>query len=210
MPSIDAAPAAALHDPYVGRTLFEWATVTPLPGRAGREAQTAIVDAVRAGGRDHEVELGARTATSDGDRPSLALRWASRWARRSSPSKAEMLVATRRLGFSEPLVVARALRTATGRHTRFASIDELATIASALRPLGGVLAHPTEIGSLLRTGEMVAVFCDRVARRPGTVGPVPLHLVAPAHELGLPLLPVPLAVASSKLVVGVVGARSAP
>lgn len=157
----------------------------------------AIVDAVRrrlAG--DHEVDAWGldRDVVRVID-PLLALRWAITVSGATFlPLEGPMLlVANRRLGYSEPLVVARALRTATGRHTRFASIEELAPIASALRPLGGVLAHPAEIGSLLRTGEMVAVFCDRVARQPGSVGPVPLHLVAPAHALGVPVLPVAVA-----------------
>jgi hypothetical protein len=169
------------------------------PARTGRGVKrpTAIIDAVRrrlAG--DNEVDAWGldRDVVTVLD-PLLALRWAITVSGATFlPLEGPMLlVANRRLGFSEPLVVARALRTATARYTRFASIEELAPIASALRPLGGVLAHPSEIGSLLRTGEMVAVFCDRVARRPGSVGPVPVQLVEPAHALGVPVLPVAVA-----------------
>lgn len=155
---------------------------------------TTLIDAVRrrfAG--DHEVDAWGldRDVVTVLD-PLLALRWAITMSGATFlPLEGPMLlVANRRLGLSEPLVVARALRTATGRHTRFAGIEELAPLASALRPLGGVLAHPTEIGSLLRTGEMVAVFCDRVPRRPGVVGPVPVHLVTPAHAQDVPVFPV--------------------
>lgn len=166
-------------------------------GRGVKRFPSAVIDAVRrrlAGAQEVDpwgLDPDAVTVLD----PLLALRWAITVSGATFlPLEGPMLlVANRRLGFSEPLVVARALRTATGRHTRFAAIEDLAPIASALRPLGGVLAHPSEIGSLLRTGEMVAVFCGRVPRRPGTVGPVPVELLAPAHAQGVPVLPVAVA-----------------
>ena len=103
-----------------------------------------------------------------------------------------LLVANRRFGLSEPFVLARGLRLATGRVVRMVGVPDLAPVGPALRRLGAVLARPDEVAGLLRAGEVVGVLLDRDLRRRLQAGAVPTALFAPAFELGVPVVPVAL------------------
>jgi 1-acyl-sn-glycerol-3-phosphate acyltransferase len=103
-----------------------------------------------------------------------------------------LLVANRRVGASEPFVLARGIRQATGRHVRCVGMPDVQPVGSVLRRLGGVLARPDEVGGLLRAGEVVAVFLDRQVWRAHGAGGVPPELFAPAFDLGVPVVPVAL------------------
>src|SRR5688572_26909507 len=59
-----------------------------------------------------------------------------------------LLVANRRLGLSEPFVLSRGVRLATGRHVRCVGVPDVAPVGPALRRLGGVLARPDEVAGL--------------------------------------------------------------
>lgn len=103
-----------------------------------------------------------------------------------------LLLANRRVGLSEPFVLARGLRLATGRPVRVVGAPDVAPIGPALRRLGAVLERPDEVAGLLRAGEVVAVACTRQLRGGRDVGNAPIDLLAPAVELRVPVLPVAL------------------
>ncbi len=106
------------------------------------------------------------------------------------PEGPALLVTNRRFGWSEPIVVAQAVRRVWGRSARFAGIPDIAPFGPALRRLGGVLARPDEVAGLLRAGHTVLIGCDRMPRRPERAGEVSPALVAPAVELDVPVVPV--------------------
>lgn len=103
-----------------------------------------------------------------------------------------LVVANRRAGLSEPFVLSRGVRIATGRHLRCVGVPDLAPLGPALRRLGGVLARPDEVAGLLRDGQVVGVLLDRDLRHRAHAGAVPAALFAPAFELGVPVVPVAL------------------
>lgn len=100
-----------------------------------------------------------------------------------------VLVLNRRVGLSEPFVVARGVRLATGRFVRTVATPDVAPVGPLLRRLGGVLDRPDEIRGLLRAGEIVAVASDRSLRRE-RVGPVDPGSLAPALDAAAVVLPV--------------------
>lgn len=103
-----------------------------------------------------------------------------------------LLVANRRLGWSEPFVLARGVRLATGRPVRIAGAPDVLPVGPLLRRLGGVLARPDEVAGLLRAGEVVGVLLDRSVTWSAHAGGVPTALIAPAFELGVPVIPAAL------------------
>ncbi|MEY2570359.1 MAG: hypothetical protein QOE63_709 [Acidimicrobiaceae bacterium] len=103
-----------------------------------------------------------------------------------------IVVSNRRIGCTEPFVLARGIRLATGRHVRVVGAPDLAPIGPALRRLGGVLERPDEVAGLLRAGELVGVALARSPRRRHHAGPAPAPLLAAAVVLGLPIVPVAL------------------
>ncbi len=98
---------------------------------------------------------------------------------------------SRRLSLA-PVAAAVALGQAAGRPIRFAGIPDTDPVTTALRRVGGVLAHPEEIAALLRADEVVMVWAGGgpLLRGGGRVGPVPEPMVAPAVDLVVPVLPV--------------------
>jgi hypothetical protein len=122
--------------------------------------------------------------------PLASLRWGIEVdnAERLPDDGPALVLSNRRVGISEPFVVARGLRLATGRFVRTAGVPDIA----AARRLGGVLGRPDEVAGLLRAGEVVAVPCAAVPRPGRHVGTVPVDLFAPAVELGVPVIPVAL------------------
>lgn len=103
-----------------------------------------------------------------------------------------LVVANRRFGGSEPVVLARGIRLATGRHLRCTGIPDVQPVGPALRRLGGVLARADEVAGLLRAGHVVGVMLDRDLRHRTHAGRVPEALIAPAFELDVPVLPAAL------------------
>jgi hypothetical protein len=100
-----------------------------------------------------------------------------------------LLVANRRLGWSEPFVLSRGVGVATGRHVRVAGVPDVAPLGPALRRLGGVLSRPDEVAGLLRADHVVGVFLDR-SRRRDHGGSAPADLLAAAASVGVDIVPV--------------------
>ncbi len=99
-----------------------------------------------------------------------------------------VVVFNQRFGLSEPMVVPRGVRLATGRHLRVAGVIDVAPTGTALRRLGGILADPDEVAGLLRAGEVVGLGLGRepFSGRSGDLEP---DLLAPALDAGVPVLP---------------------
>ena len=101
-----------------------------------------------------------------------------------------LLVANRRFGWSEATVVAHGLRQTVGRHPRVVGAPNIDPFGPLASRLGAVLDRPDEVAGLLRAGEVVLVLLDRDLRPRSRAGQLPVHLVAPAFALGVPVLPV--------------------
>jgi hypothetical protein len=100
-----------------------------------------------------------------------------------------VLLFTQQVGLSEPLVVPRGVRLATGRHLRVAGVIDIAPAGTVLRRLGGVLADPDEIAGLIRAGELVGLGFGRQPLHRGGTEHFDVDLLAPAVEAGVPVLP---------------------
>lgn len=100
-----------------------------------------------------------------------------------------LLIANRRLGWSEPAVVASAVARKTGRIIRPVGGIEVDPIGGLLRRLGALPARPDEIAAALRAGNLVLVPTRRepLRHRPGHL---PIELLAPAVAARVPLVPV--------------------
>ena len=98
------------------------------------------------------------------------------------PDGPAVLVHNRVLGPPETFAVVRGIGLETGRRVRFLGIPDIAPVGPFLRKLGGGLAHPAELGGLLRAGELVAIGRRRAA--------LPLSLAAVASDLSAPIVPV--------------------
>ena len=101
-----------------------------------------------------------------------------------------LLLTNRRWGLSEPFVVSRGIRLATGRFVRITGAPDLDPLGTTVRRLGAVLERPDEVAGLLRAGHLVAVPLARDVRQRGHAGAVPTDLLGPAFDLGVPVLPV--------------------
>ena len=124
--------------------------------------------------------------------PALALRWqvAVEGAEALPHDGPAMLVFSRRFGWSEPFVVSRGVRQATGRYVRVAGAPDVAPVGPALRRLGGVLARADALAGLLRADHLVAVGLGATPRHRHHAGRPPLELLAPALATGAPVFPV--------------------
>lgn len=102
-----------------------------------------------------------------------------------------LFVTNRRVGIEEPLVLARGIRRATGRRTRFLGIPDVAPLGPALRRIGGAVGRADELSSLLRAGHACVLPLGRNWRRRigGALDP---EVLIPAVDLGVPVLPVAL------------------
>jgi hypothetical protein len=100
-----------------------------------------------------------------------------------------LLVFNRRFGFSEPFVVSRGIRQATGRYVRVTGAPDIAPVGPALRRMGAVLARADEVGGLLRADQVVAVSLGSSPRR-HLAGAAPATLLAPALATGSQVFPV--------------------
>jgi len=124
--------------------------------------------------------------------PALALRWqvvveGEDALPESGPA---LLVFNRRFGWSEPFVVSRGIRQATGRYVRVTGAPDVAPVGPGLRRLGAVLARPDEVGGLLRSDQLVAVALRASPRHRQLAGTAPPALLAPALVTGAPVFPV--------------------
>jgi len=123
--------------------------------------------------------------------PVLALRWQVivEGAEALPEAGPALLVFSRRFGMSEPFVVSRGVRHATGRYVRVAGVPDVAPVGPALRRLGGVLARSDELAGLLRADHLVAVGLGATPRHRHHAGRPPLDLLAPARATGAPVFP---------------------
>jgi 1-acyl-sn-glycerol-3-phosphate acyltransferase len=124
--------------------------------------------------------------------PLLEARWRIRveGAENIPDEGAAVLVANRRLGMSEPFAVAGAVWQASARVLRVLGVPDVAPIGPVLRRLGAVQDRPDELAGVLRAGQLALVFLDRQYRMGARVGHLARESVAPAVELGVPVLPV--------------------
>jgi hypothetical protein len=148
----------------------------------------------RFGGRYPVDEWGLDKDLVAAASPLLALRWnidaiGADVLPRSGPV---LLVANCRLGWSEPFVLGRGIRLATGRFVRVAGVPDVAPLGPAMRSLGGVLARPDEIAGVLRAGQMAGVVLGQSVRRRHHAGAVRADLLAPALSTGADVVPVAL------------------
>lgn len=124
--------------------------------------------------------------------PLLAIRWnvVVDGEERLPASGPAVLAFNRRVGWSEPFVVSRGIRHATGRYVRVVGAPDVAPVGPALRRMGAVLARPDEVAGLLRSDQIVAVGLDTSLRHRQLAGAAPAALLAPALAVGADVLPV--------------------
>ena len=102
-----------------------------------------------------------------------------------------LLVHTRRVGLSEPAVLAAAVGQSTDRPLRATGVTaSVGPFAPLVRRLGAVPGNPADLRSLLRAGELVSVPLAREIRHPFHVGPVPVPPIGVALDAGVPIIPV--------------------
>jgi hypothetical protein len=107
-----------------------------------------------------------------------------------APGTPAVLVANRRFGVAEPLVLARALFSMTGRRPRFLGLPDVAPVGWQLRRLGVAVDHAGELASLLRAGHLVSVPLSWYWRRPPRAGNLAPDVMAPALAQRVPVVPV--------------------
>ncbi len=99
-----------------------------------------------------------------------------------------VIVANRGIGFGELVALRTAIAQVVGRRPRFVGVPDVSVIGPAMRRLGGVAAHPAELGALLRNEELVLMPLSR-QWRPGRAGRISAELLAPAMHRGATVLP---------------------
>lgn len=124
--------------------------------------------------------------------PLLALRWDIRvdGIERLPAVGGAVLVFNRRAGLSEPWVLARGIRRASGRFVRTVGVPDVAPAGPLLRRLGGVLDRPDEIGGLLRAGQLVGLPLSRELRSRDRTGALEVSRIGAAVATGVPVVPV--------------------
>lgn len=101
-----------------------------------------------------------------------------------------VVVFNRRLGVSEPWVVARGIRQATGRFVRTVGAPDVAAFGPLLRRFGAVLDRPDEVAGLLRAGQLVGLPMRRDVLNREHVGRLEVGRIRAALETGSPVVPV--------------------
>ena len=126
--------------------------------------------------------------------PVFALRWDIdvRGADHLPTVGGAVLVFNRRFGISEPWVVARGIRQATGRFVRTVGVPDVAPVGPFVRRFGGVLDRTDEIAGLLRSGQLVGLPMSRDLRSRERVGHLEVERLEAAIETGCPVVPVAL------------------
>ena len=103
-----------------------------------------------------------------------------------------VLVANRRVGLSEPWVLARSVRRASGRFVRTVGIPDVAPVGPVLHRFGGVLDRTDEIAGLLRAGQLVGLSVSRGLWTRERSGRLDAHRLDAALATGAPVIPVAL------------------
>jgi hypothetical protein len=126
--------------------------------------------------------------------PLLALRWDIDvvGAEQLPALGGAVLVFNRRLGVSEPWVLARGIRQATGRFVRTVGVPDVAPVGPVLRRFGGVLDRTDEIAGLLRAGQLVGLPMARALRSRDQAGALEVERLQAAIATGSPVVPVAL------------------
>lgn len=101
-----------------------------------------------------------------------------------------VMVCSRRVGLTEPFVIASGVRRAVGRQVRTVGAPDFDPVGPLLQRFGGVLARADEVAGLLAHGELVQVPLSAEPLRRGRAGAAPLELLAPALAAGATVLPV--------------------
>jgi len=101
-----------------------------------------------------------------------------------------LIVFTRRIGVSEPIVLTAAVARTTDRPLRCLGVPDRGPMAPLARRLGAVPGHPADVRSLLRAGELIGLPLGREILHPFHVGAVPVEPVAAAIAAGAPIIPV--------------------
>ncbi len=101
-----------------------------------------------------------------------------------------LLVYSRRVGVSEPIVLGSAVLSATGRALRGAGAPGRAPLALPARKIGGVPSNSADLRSLMRAGELVSWPLSRELLHPFHVPAVPVGPIEVALDAGAPILPV--------------------
>lgn len=104
------------------------------------------------------------------------------------PTGPAVIVANRRFGFGEVLALILGVRRMSGRVLRPIGAPDIAPIGPLARRFGAIQAHPVEVGSLLRAGELLAMALTRQWRstRVGTISP---EMLEPVQRLRVPVIP---------------------
>lgn len=155
--------------------------------------ETARLLRRRLDGTHHVDEWGLDPDVIELLSPLVGLRWRveSQWTGRLPASGPAVLVHNRVAGISEPVVLARGVREATGRHVRTAGLIDVAPLATMGRTLGGVVDRRDELTGLLRDGALVGLPLAR-GLRSGRAGDLPTAALAPALDTGAAVIPVAL------------------
>jgi len=126
--------------------------------------------------------------------PAVALRWDIdvEGAGRLPAAGGAVLAFNRRFGLSEPWVLARGIRRATGRFVRTVGVPDIAPVGPLLRRLGAVVDRPDEIAGLLRAGQLVGLPMSRRLRDRDHVGDLQVDRIEAALATGSPVVPVAL------------------
>lgn len=101
-----------------------------------------------------------------------------------------VLVFNRRLGVSEPWVLARGIRQASGRYVRTVGMPDVAPVGSILRRYGAVLDRTDEIAGLLRAGQLVGLPMGHSVRSRERVGRLTVERLDAAIDTESPVIPV--------------------
>ncbi|MCB0977136.1 MAG: hypothetical protein KDB02_06715 [Acidimicrobiales bacterium] len=122
--------------------------------------------------------------------PAVSLRWDIEvsGAERIPATGGAVLVFNRRVGISEPWVLARGIRRSSGRFVRTVGVVDLAPVGPFLRRFGAVVDRPDEIAGLLRAGQLVGLPMSRSVR--ATVGDLQTDRIEAAITTGRPVVPV--------------------
>lgn len=103
-----------------------------------------------------------------------------------------LLVYNRRFGVSEPWVLARGVRRASGRFVRTVGVPDVAPVGPALRRFGGVLDRTDEITGLLRAGQLVGLPLTRDLRGRERAGRLEVDRLEAAIASASPVVPMAL------------------
>ncbi len=101
-----------------------------------------------------------------------------------------LVVANRRFGIVEPIALGRAIRQVAGRRMRYVGLPDVAPVGTVLRRLGMAVARPAEVASLLRAGHLVGLPLAVEVRSRMRAGNLSPGDMAPALEVGAPVVPV--------------------